>query len=67
VSVEPVAENEEIFYTAGPGEANDVVASTNGATVTSQDPGAQVQLGNDCVARGQHAAARRSSASNWRR
>jgi hypothetical protein len=56
VSVDPVAENEEIFYTAGPGETNDVVASTNGATVTVQDPGAQVQAGNDCVAAGQHAA-----------
>jgi Ca2+-binding RTX toxin-like protein len=56
VSVDPVAESEEIFYTAGGGEENDVVLSTNGATVTVHDPGAQIQAGNDCVAVGQHTA-----------
>jgi Ca2+-binding RTX toxin-like protein len=56
VSVDPVAESEEIFYTAGPGEKNDVVVSTDGTTVTVHDDGAQIQAGNDCVAAGQHEA-----------
>jgi Ca2+-binding RTX toxin-like protein len=58
VSVAPVGAHEtnEVFYTAGKGETNDVVASTDGATVTVHDPGAQIQAGNDCAASRQHTA-----------
>jgi len=49
LEVKAVGKNNEVFYTAGGGEANRAVASTDGAVLTVRDPGAEVQAGNGCV------------------
>ena len=56
LEVKSIGKNDEIFYTAGGGEANRVVASTDGAVLTVRDPGAEVQAGNGCVSVTDHRA-----------
>jgi len=51
-----VGENQEIFYEAGSGERNRVVASTDGALVTFQDQGAVIQTGMNCDSVSEHVA-----------
>ena len=48
VAVEPVGDSNEIFYRAGEGEGNRVVASKAANTVTIEDPGATIAAGNGC-------------------
>jgi hypothetical protein len=56
VSVEPVGENQELFYEAEAGEANELEVSTDGSTVTFEDPGAVIEPGTDCDSVSDHVA-----------
>jgi Ca2+-binding RTX toxin-like protein len=49
VSVVPMGENNELFYEADAGEENDLSVSSDGATVTFTDPGAEITPGNGCM------------------
>jgi Ca2+-binding RTX toxin-like protein len=49
LAVESAGKTQEIFYRAGPGEANRVRATTDGATVTVVDSGAAIVPGMGCV------------------
>lgn len=48
VSVVPMGETTELFYEADAGEENEVTVSSDGATVTFTDPGAEITPGNGC-------------------
>jgi Ca2+-binding RTX toxin-like protein len=56
LAVESAGKTQEVFYRAGPGEANRVTASTDGATVTVVDPGAMIEPGMNCDSVGPHTA-----------
>jgi Ca2+-binding RTX toxin-like protein len=56
VAVEPVGDNEELFYEAEEGEANELEVTTDGSTVTFEDPGAVIDSGTDCDSVSDHVA-----------
>ena len=49
VSVVPMGETTELYYDAEPGEENDLTVSSDGATVTFVDTGAEISPGNLCM------------------
>lgn len=50
------SEGETLVYAADPGERNQVTVSSDGTTVTFEDPGATVAAGSGCAAAGPHRA-----------
>jgi hypothetical protein len=56
LAVEPEGKDEVVVYRAEPGEENRVTASTDGATVTLTDPGADIAPGAECASVNDHEA-----------